>query len=46
LSEKYTFIEMDKIDEDKQVCRFCTSWATREENVEALCEDLQKLAHS
>ena len=43
LSEKYTFIEMDVIDEDKRACRFCTSWATREENVNALCADLEKL---
>lgn len=44
LKEKYAFIEMDPIDEDRRVCRFCTSWATKEENVDALCEDLQKLA--
>ena len=43
LGEKYTFIEMDKLDEDRCACRFCTSWATREENVEALCDDLRKL---
>ena len=41
LAEKYTFIEMDWIDEDRRACRFCTSWATKEENVDALCADLQ-----
>ena len=46
LGEKYTFIEMDPIGEDKRVCRFCTSWATREENVDSLCMDLQKFTHS
>ena len=43
LAEKYTFIEMDQVDEDRRACRFCTSWATREENVNALCADLVKL---
>lgn len=43
LSGKYTFIEMDWVDDDQRVCRFCTSWATREENVDKLCEDLENL---
>jgi threonine aldolase len=46
LGEKYTFIEMDQLDEDLRVCRFCTSWATRPENVEALCLDIQKFSRS
>ncbi len=46
LGEKYTFIEMDWVDEDKRVCRFCTSWATLEENVDMLCNDLQKITQS
>ena len=44
LAEKYTFIEMDWVDEDRRVCRFCTSWATREENVDDLCADLQRIS--
>ena len=44
LAEKYTFIEMDWIDDDRRTCRFCTSWATKEENVEALCADLQRFS--
>ena len=43
LAEKYTFIEMDPVDEDRRACRFCTSWATREENVDALCDDLKRI---
>ena len=43
LAEKYTFIEMDPVDEDRRACRFCTSWATREENVDALCADLKRI---
>ena len=37
LKQEFSFIEMDWVDDDLRVCRFCTSWATREENVEALC---------
>lgn len=43
LGEKYTFIEMDPVDDDSCVCRFCTSWATKEGSVAALCEDLEKI---
>ena len=43
LGEKYTFIEMDRLDEERTVCRFCTSWATKQENVDELCMDLQKI---
>ena len=44
LGENYTFIEMDQLDEDLTVCRFCTSWATKQENVDALCRDLEKIS--
>ena len=44
LAEKYTFIEMDWIDVDRRACRFCTSWATKEENVDALCADLERIS--
>lgn len=44
LAEKFTFIEMDWVGEDRRVCRFCTSWATKEENVDALCRELEKLS--
>lgn len=43
LRGKYTFVEMDWVDEDRRVCRFCTSWATKAENVEQLCLDLEKI---
>ena len=46
LSERYTFIEMDWVDGDSRVCRFCTSWATREADVEALCADIRKISQS
>lgn len=44
LAKKYTFIEMDWVDEDRRACRFCTSWATKPENVDALCADLRELS--
>ena len=44
LAKKYTFIEMDQVDDDRRACRFCTSWATKPENVAALCEDLRKVS--
>ena len=43
LAKNYTFIEMDRVDDDRCACRFCTSWATKEENVEALCAELKRL---
>lgn len=45
LGKKYTFIEMDKVDEDRRACRFCTSWATKQQNVDELCADLRKITH-
>jgi len=46
LGMNYTFIEMDRVDDDRRVCRFCTSWATKAENVDALCADLEKLSQT
>ncbi len=44
LAENFTFIEMDWVGADMRVCRFCTSWATEEENVDLLCRELEKLS--
>ena len=43
LAKKYCFTEMERVDEHSRCVRFCTSWATKEENVEALCQDLKQL---
>jgi len=40
LKEKVRFSYMEKYDETHTVIRFCTSWATRRENVEKLAEML------
>ena len=43
LGEKYAFSFWQPMDEDRTAVRFCTSWATREEDVEALVADIQNL---
>ena len=43
LSEHFVFCEQQRVDETHRAVRFCTSWATKPENVEALCEALRKL---
>ena len=43
LSETYVFCEQQRVDDTHRAVRFCTSWATREEAVEALCTDLRRL---
>lgn len=42
LGEKYTYNFWKKIDDIHHAVRFCTSWATKEENVEALLADIEK----
>ena len=42
LSDKYVWCEMHRVDESHRAVRFCTSWATKEENVEAFCRDLRE----
>ncbi len=43
LSQKYVFSEQERVDGAHRAVRFCTSWATREENVDALCADLEAM---
>ena len=43
LVETYVFCEQCRVDESHRAVRFCTSWATKEENVQALCRDLEDL---
>ena len=44
LKENFTFSEQLRIDNNHRAVRFCTSWATNEEAVDALCEELRKLS--
>lgn len=43
LKEKYTFSFWEKSDSKHTAVRFCTSWATKEEDVERLVADIKKL---
>ena len=43
LAEKYTFSNWGKVDGSHTAVRFCTSWATREEDVDALIADIESL---
>ena len=40
LSGKYVWVDMDRVDDTHRAIRLCTSWGTREENVDAFCRDL------
>jgi len=43
LSEKYIFTYWGRYDKEHSIVRFCTSWATDENNVDALIEDIKRL---
>lgn len=43
LKDRYGWTEWERTDEDHLAVRFCTSWATEEEAVEALIADIEKL---
>lgn len=43
LKEKFAFSYMNRVDAEHSAVRFCTSWATKKENVEALEEALKSL---
>ena len=44
LKENFTFSEQLRIDDSHRAVRFCTSWATKESAVDALCEEIEKLS--
>ena len=43
LSRDFVFTEQQRVDEGHRAVRFCTSWATRQEQVDALCSRLEQL---
>ncbi len=43
LREKYSFSPWEKGSDGKEVVRFCTSWATKTEDVDALIRDIEGL---
>ena len=44
LAKEFCFTEMERVSPTHRAVRFCTSWATTEENVEKLCNALNTLA--
>lgn len=43
LKKKYSFEFNGKMDENHSAVRFCTCWATKEENIDALLKDIKAL---
>ncbi len=43
LGKKYAYSYWARIDETHSAVRLCTSWATTDENVEALCADIERI---
>ena len=44
LKKNFTFTEQERVDAEHRAVRFCTSWATKEEAVVALCDALVNLS--
>lgn len=44
LEMDFSFSEWEKLDRNYTLARFCTSWATKKEAVDALCERLKQLS--
>jgi threonine aldolase len=44
LGENFTFSEQERVDAQHRAVRFCTGWATTEENVDALCRTMRSIA--
>ena len=44
LAKDFCFTEMERVDATHRAIRFCTSWATTQENVDALCNALRNLS--
>ena len=43
LGEKYSFAYQARMDETHSAVRFCTCWATKEENIDALLADIRAI---
>ena len=43
LAKTICFTEMERVDDNHRCIRFCTSWATKEENVQVLISELRRL---
>ena len=45
LAKEFCFTEMERVSDTHRAIRFCTSWATTEENVDKLCQALRDFAN-
>ena len=45
LGKNFMFTEMERVDENHRCVRFCTSWASTQENVDALCKELKRIGN-
>lgn len=45
LGKNFMFTEMERVDDTHRAVRFCTSWATKPEHVDALCDELSRIAN-
>ena len=45
LAKEFCFTEMERVSDTQRAIRFCTSWATTEENVDKLCTALREFAN-
>lgn len=43
LSRRHIFSYQERLGDDRHCVRFCTSWSTREEDLQVLLEDIQRL---
>ena len=44
LSKEFMFTEWSRVDDSHRMIRFCTSWATKPEDADALCDALKNLS--
>ena len=44
LAKNFMFTEMGRVDDNHRAVRFCTSWASTQENVDALCAEIKRIA--
>jgi threonine aldolase len=43
LKENFTFSVQERVDATHTMVRFCTSWASKKENVQLLCKAIEEL---
>ena len=44
IGREFTFVEQERVSDTHRAVRFCTSWATTQENTDALCAALRRVS--